>query len=551
MNYDLYPEKAQYITLEPVKIILEGGEEGVQGLWARLRLTRLQKIICEKTYELCLGRNEFMLEGQAAEFGGYGVFVCIYQGEEQAGLCSTAFDVVSDCSKAIRYGFLSDFNTQDGLDCKNVGNLRKFHINMVQYYDWSYRHDNLVSEERKYKDMMGREVDLDTVRNKISACRKFGMKSLGYGAVYAASGDYYKEHRDWALYTSAKNPLIFIDTFYIMNIAKDCGWRKHIIEEYARAVSIIGFDGIHMDTYGFPKTAYSYDKRLLHLDEEYSSLIQAAKDRLNEITPDNHLIFNNVGNWPVAPVADTPQDALYIEVWEPYVSYSHIRQLIREAKREWGMEKPVILAAYLEPFRTDSKERAANAAYLLTAAITANGASHLLLGEENGVLTQGYYVEHSILEDFASEKMRRYYDFIVQYLELFYDAGLQDVSMTHLGWDNTEYRCLYDRWSADGQPDRVWLTLREKESRKLISLINLCGNDNTWNRGKENPSRQEHIIFQIQIDKPAKGVYLASPDYGQGQAEEIPYQTITTDRGWVIEFEVACLDIWSTVWVDF
>jgi dextranase len=424
---------------------------------------------------------------------------------------------------------------------------------MVQYYDWSYRHDNLVSEKIKYQDMMGREVDLETVKSKIHACKRYGMKSIGYGAIYAAEKNFYEEHKEYALYTSAGDPLIFIDTFYIMNVARGSEWRTHIIEEYAKAIAEVGFDGIHMDTYGFPKTAYSYLKEsLIKMEEEYPSLIEDTKQRLNEITKDNHLIFNNVGNWPVKTVALTSQDAIYIEVWDPYVKYSHLKQIIRDAKHESEDKKPVILAAYLKPFQTESEECAANAAYLLTAVITANGAYHLLLGEENAVLTQGYYVDHTILKASTSEKLRTYYDFIVQYMELFYDATLIDVSMTHIGWDNTEYLCLHDQWSVNGEAGKVWITVRENDNRKLISLINLCGNDNNeWNCGRDKPQVQKNLTFQVQIDKQAKGIYFISPDLYHGKVKELDYETIKTDRGWAIRFSIPELEYWSNVWIDF
>ena len=553
MKIDLYPEKAQYLTGEPLKLILEYDDPTPQNLTALLRITRLQELVYEGAFEITKRVNEFIIDGMDTEFGGFGVMLTVFMKGETFLQGHTAFDVVSDCTKAIRYGFLSDFHTEDGADCTDVSTLRKFHVNMVQYYDWSFRHDDLVSKEEVYKDMMGREVDLLTVKSKINSCRSFGMKSIGYGAVYAASKDYFNEHKECALYTSADEPLVFIDTFYIMNVARNCDWRRHIINEYARAVSEVGFDGVHMDTYGFPKTAYSYNKQsLIKLDQEYPSLIEDAKASLNNITPDNYLIFNNVGNWPVASVAKAPQAAVYIEVWEPYTTYRHIKQVIWDARRACEDKKPVILAAYLAPFRTDTMERAAYAAYLLTAAITANGAYHLLLGEENAVLTQGYYVDHSIMTASISQKMRSYYDFIVQYMELFYDATLIDVSMTHIGWDNTEYRCFHEQYSVDAEAGKLWLTIRENDNRKLISLINLCDNDNNeWNCGKDKPIKQENITLQVQIDKPVKGIYFASPDLLHGQPQEISYNHIHTERGYGIVFEVPSLELWSNVWIDF
>lgn len=551
MRIDIYPEKAQYRTMEPITLIIERDGAWKPGAFAMLRITRLESLVYEEKLELPLQTNRITIPGMDTEFGGFGVFLQV-SGDGGMRSFHTAFDVVIDCSRAIRYGFLSDFHTEDGEDCRDVSNLRKFHINMVQYYDWSYRHDCLVSRETRYRDMMGREVDLDTVRKKIAACKEFGMKSIGYGAVYAASREYYEKHREEALYTSAGDPLVFIDIFYIMNVAGASDWRRHIIEEYVKAVSEVGFDGIHMDTYGFPKTAYSWQKeQRIRLEQEYPTLINDTKARLNEITPDNHLIFNNVGNWPVGTVADTLQDAVYIEVWEPYIRYHHIKQIISDAKRECKHQKPVILAAYLSPFRTDTMEQAAHSAYLLTAAVTVCGAYHLLLGEENAVLTQGYYVDHSKLTAPVTARLRSYYDFLVRYMELFHDEELVDVSMTHMSWDNTEYRCFHKAWSVDAEPDKVWITVREKENRKLISLVNLCGNDNEWNRGKAQPILQQGIRMQVQIDQPIRALYYISPEDNHGEPRLLSYENVPTDRGRTVMFEIPQLELWGNVWIDF
>ena len=581
MNIDLYPDKAQFISGEPITLMIEIKDTEKAAETARLTVTRLEKTVSEHIVALHEGINRVVLEGFEAEFAGYGAVLRLisHEGLKNTALlveppvqenalladtaieCYTAFDVVSDCTKAIRYGFLSDFHTDDGNNHEDVSNLRKFHINMIQYYDWAYRHDDLVAKESVYRDLMGKETDLETVKKKIAACHSYGIKAIGYGAIYAASRDFYDEHRDWGLYNSAGDPLVFIDTFYLMNVAKTSPWRQHIIREYAKAISEVGFDGIHMDTYGFPKTAFfSQNKQSIRLEEEYPSLIEETKKRLveeakkrpEEETKENYLIFNNVGNWPVGAVAAAPQAAVYIEVWNPYTRYEHIRQIIWDAKRECKGNKPIILAAYLEPFRTDTLEQAANAAYLLTAAITANGAYHLLLGEENGVLTQGYYVDYSAITPEVSEKLRGYYDFIVQYMELFYDPELIDVSMTHMGWDNTEYRCLHPNWSVTAEPDSIWLTIREKEYRKVITLINLCGNqESIWNRGKKQPELQNNILLQVQIDYSVKGLYYISPEDQHGKVQSLPYDVIKTDRGWVIEFIVPQLSYWSSVWIDF
>ncbi len=560
MIIDLYPEKAQYLTGEPVTVIAEldseYGDTKSTGYRAILKVTNAERLM--SLYEKILTSAEikdrrfvFSIPGINTEFGGFGADVSVFQGDNCVQTFSTAFDVVSDSSRAIRYGFLSDFDTPDSENSRDVESLRKFHINMVQYYDWSYRHDHFLAPTDVYEDMMGRRVDVNTVRSKIKACRGFGMKSIGYGAVYAASKQFYEQHPDWGLYTGAGDPLVFIDAFYIMNISRRCPWHDHIIDQYRLALSEIGFDGIHMDTYGFPKTAvsrYGGTNEILYMEDQYPKLIEDARASLSEVRSDARLIFNNVGNWPVRSVADSPQEAIYIEVWSPYDRYSHLKQIIADAKASASVPKPVILAAYLEPFRKDSPERAENSAFILTAAIASNGAYHLLLGEENGVLTQGYYVDHSFLSESQVRRMRSYYDFIVRYMNILYDETLRDVSMTHIGWDNTEYACVGKEWSAYGEPDKIWLTIRENRSMKVISMVNLCGcRDDFWNTGKDTPVSQTEVEIRVQLDRPVESVFLASPDENMGVPTELPYTIEKTDRGNQARVIIPKITIWSTL----
>ena len=171
---------------------------------------------------------------------------------------STSFDIVSNWRKSTRYGFLADFHTRESGDEEDVKWLNKMHLNLVQFYDWMYKHDDLVSETSVYTDLMGRELNLDVVKEKVALCHQYGMKALAYGAVYAASKSFAELHPDWALYQSNGLVYDFINIFTIMNIAEQCPWHAHIIAEYKRAVERVDFDGIHLDTYGFPKTGISH-----------------------------------------------------------------------------------------------------------------------------------------------------------------------------------------------------------------------------------------------------------------------------------------------------
>jgi hypothetical protein len=544
---DIYPTKAQFLRGEEASLRLETC--GAAVLKVVIRLSRLGETVRELRLHDVTADTNIPLGSFDESFASYGVDARV---ETEGGSFElhTAFDVTDEPRRCLRYGFLSDFTREDAGNGA-VDWLCKCHINMVQFYDWSYRHDSLVPPENDYTDMMGKILCLDTVMDKIRRCHERGMLAMAYGAVYAASREFFERHRSWAFYNSEQRPFVFIDVFYIMNIQRGSPWREHLIGQYKSALGV-GFDGIHMDTYGFPKTAYSHlsaEPELVHLDEEFPSLIADARSALSSEGLEPCLVFNNVGNWPASATAKAPQDAVYIEVWPPYERYHHLSQLIREAKLCTKNEKPVILAAYLQPFRENDRRGAMTAAKLLTAAVVSNGASSLLTGESGAVLTQGYYSDYTKLTEDEARELRRYYDFQTRYGELFYSADMRDVSMTHMGWDNYEYRCLSHQVSADGEAGKLWAVLREGERRKCISLINLAGCDDHWNRAKPAPTPQREMTWSIQIDNMPKAAYAAAPERPEPLELELNYEV--TDKGRFAELTVPEVKLWTVVWLEF
>jgi len=559
---DIYPLKAQYKTNEPVMICMEFiNPQGCSVvLNADIKIMNLERVVKETkiVFSLKPGEQKALNIGvpaQDTDFGGFGFDLDLYQGVVLIERASTAFDVVSDWRKVTRYGFLCSFGPDEEIGDDDIRSLLKFHLNLVQFYDWAYRPHDFLPPEPQFRDLMGKQIDFDIVVKKIAKCHEYGMKAIAYGPVYAAGKDFFDSHKDWALYNSSGEVYKFIDTFYIMNISPESPWHDHIIGQYKRAVEQAGFDGIHMDTYGFPKSGFSRlneHEKVERLEEHLPMLIDDIRKALDKVRDDICLIFNNVCNWPVKAVAKTLQDAIYIEVWKPYERYWQIQQLIGHAL-ELGEGKPVILAVYLLPFRENpAGKEAENAALLLTAVIAASGGHHLLLGGKNGLLTQGYYVDHSTMEESFVRVMRHYYDFIVRFTQLLFDKAFKDVSMTHIGGDNIEYVFEQVDYSTYGEPNKVWIIAKESFDKKIIHLINLIGNDEDyWNRCKNDPVVQIDMIVKVQVLRAPKCVYAASPDFDFGRPQMLAFALLNSDRGKVAVIKLPRLVYWNMVVIEF
>ena len=469
--------------------------------------------------------------------GGYGIEAVLYDEESAFAEVSTAVNVDGDM---VRYGFLSDFLPEDDAD---VARMAAYHMDHVQFYDWSYRHDTLVAPSDEYTDMMGKRNSLSAIRKKIASCHAHGMRAMAYGAVYAAGKAFRDAHATWGLYAPEKRPLVFIGTFYLMNISS--AWREHLFKQYIDAISRMGFDGIHMDTYGEPKRALSESGETVELDAALPALIQDAAAAIKKAGHTPHLIFNNVGTWPVSQTRNAAQEAIYMELWPPMDRYRHLRQAVALA----GTAQPVVLAAYPAPFRTDTPERALWSELILSFAIALCGATQLFLGENNAVVTQGYYADYTVLLPWQAERIRAYQDFFVRYQDLLFDASLRDVSLTHSGGDNQEYRCEAP-CTLEGEPGRIWLTLREEKERRLIGLINLCGqSDDHWNTGKAKPIIQHGIVLHVLCLRPPEHVWFASPDEQNGATQELDFRSFPSDNGLDVEIRINRLDIAGLVWM--
>lgn len=513
MKFDIYPAKGSFEPGTEIALIAENGGNADRIM---LRITKNNQECCFPMM-LTPGKNILPLQDFAGEPGGYGVEAEFYRASDLLFCAYSAFDIVSSAA-LIRYGFLSDFSDADRGD-EDITSMLKLHINAVQFYDWSYRHDDLVSPENRYTDMMGKENNLQVIHEKIEACHQYGMRALAYGAVYAASAHYQSRHPRQSLYDRNGTPLCFIDTFSIMNISRESGWHDHILKEYRKAMEQVGFDGIHMDTYGEPKTACDWQGKIQHLDGQFAPLIDDAAAFLTKDGTSPVLIFNNVGGWPVTKTISARQSAVYIEVWPPHTKYRHIGSLIREALRG---EKPVIIAAYPAAFRTSHPENALESQLYLSFVIAMHGATQIFFGEQNAVITQGYYADYMVLSQEQLAAVRNYQDFFVRYEEFFYDTLLEDVSMTHQGWDNREY-VFSPAGSADGEPGMIWYHIRQSRNTKVVYFVNLSGNDNLWAEGKKKPAEKCTVSVQIEIQKNPKSVWFASPDEEHGSRQECPW----------------------------
>ncbi|HZG78082.1 MAG TPA: glycoside hydrolase family 66 protein, partial [Paenibacillus sp.] len=422
---ELVPDKGQYRPGDGVRLRVRA----VDG--RSLRGWTYDVSVLELTRTVYEARGEWAAEDEGAAItvpplgggaGAYGAFVVAYGPEGETYRGETAFDYAAHWRDAPRYGFLSDFAPEEAGRTDDVEFLNRHHINVVQFYDWMYRHDRLLPDTDEFVDPLGRRMSLSVVREKIAALREKGIASMAYVAVYGSLPDYIEQHPEQGLYQNDGKPHSLGNFFHIMDISDDSAWTAHMLNEYERAVVAMKFDGVHLDQYGFPKKAIRRrggTADVVALKALYPRFIDKVRERMSSLGDDVGVVFNNVGNFPSHTTSAAQQDIMYSEIWDPASHLRDLKAIIDHGRQRSG--KQMVLAAYLPWFHPEEGRDPLQAEYgatLAMAAIFASGGYHLLLGEDGGVLADPYFPKYGTASDRFRETLTRYYDFIVMYREL-------------------------------------------------------------------------------------------------------------------------------------
>ena len=519
---DLLPTKATFLPGDEVEVEVRGASGPVAvSLW------QLERQVAEAVS----AGDSIVRFGRLPE-GGYGV---------EGGGARTALDVLSDPLRRLRYGFVSSYPT--GRDPSAVAdNVRRLHLNAVLFYDWMYRHAELLPPRDEFADALGRHVSLPTVQALAAAVRAAGSLPLGYAAVYAVGREHWPQWRDEGLYRADGTPWALGDDF-LWNV--DPGserWLDHFVGDLAAAIERVGFAGFHLDQFGAPKRALRRDGTAVDLAQAFPALIERVAAEL----PDARLIFNNVNDFPTWATAPTGQDAVYVEVWSPHDRLDHLGGLVAKAKG-LAPEKAVALAAYLSVF--DQGEPGAREAMRLELATAfSHGGTCLLHGEEDAVLTDPYYVRHHRMEQETVEAACAYYDFAVRYGDLLFDEGAVDVTRTHLGGVNVELAVTAGvPVTTDCVPGAVWARAVEGRHGLVVSLIDLTAQDEV---GWDAPKRAGELLDGARVSflrtgRAAPRIFFASPEGSPAARELRPESDGAYDVVRVPPFRT-----WALVWAS-
>jgi dextranase len=432
--------------------------------------------------------------------GGYGI---------ELGDLATAIEVAADSRQRLRYGFVASYAPDKDI-AGVTDTVRRLHLSGVQFYDWAYRHADLLGGGEAYRDALDQPISLATVRELVGAVQQAGSRALGYAAVYAVGPKEWDRWQHQALLTATGTPYGLGDFLFILDPAAP-DWLQHFTADLAASTAALGFDGYHLDQYGYPKRAQRADGAVVDVGASFATLVEAVRDAL----PEAHLVFNNVNDFPTRRTATTRQDAVYIEPWAPQLTLQHLADTVTRA-RAFGGGKPVVLAAYQHIYDSAPADAADRATALTMAALHSHGGTQLLAGEADRLLCDPYYVRNHTMGASTAALLKRWYDFLVAHNELLMPAELTDVTNSHAGPYNNEIDVSYAsaELSETATAGKVWRRIVADDDRLIVHLINLVGQpDALWDAARAEPADpgQASLRFRLSGTRTPR-VRVADPD---------------------------------------
>ncbi|MFV2000713.1 MAG: glycoside hydrolase family 66 protein [Acidimicrobiia bacterium] len=518
---DIFPDKGSYLIGDPVRLnaTVDGPADGV----LECRIFHLAvEVACLSAPITAQGTaRTVVLEWLPPHVAsrGYGVQAELMDasgGVTAAG--STAFDVLLDWTAYPRYGFLSDFSPKRTDVVATIRELTRFHINGLQFYDWQYRHDNPLPPTDVFLDPLDRRLSLITVKGLLDEAHLRGIASMAYVAVYAASMELWREEPDWALYDEHGEPIVFDGGFLgLMDPTQGTPWADHLQRRCDEILAALPFDGIHIDQYGEPRTAFNRDGDPVDLPTAFSDFVSDLRKR----HPDAPITFNAVKNWPIDSLVTSPMDFVYIELWPDTPTYGEIGEIVERVHADSGY-KPVVIALYI-PAGRESNIRLADAL------IIAHGGSRIEIGEEGRLLSDPYFPLHEALPSSLHDVLRRYGDFRVRYGEFLGPTA----------------RPSQSRIQA---PDGVCVVARDVPGWTVINLVNMSDITETrWDEVHTAPSSLTNVLFDVHTESEVRRVWFASPD-----GEDLCLQTAdwSVDDG-TVRMAVPSIEYWTMVAIEF
>lgn len=540
-------DKAKYL---PNEVVVFTVDKVVTN--SKIRYKYLNTILLEQP----LTNTSWTWTPPSTDYRGYMVEVVTTTNELETIIGTTALDVSSDWTKFPRYGFLSQFGTMtDTQITTTLNNLKDYHINSLQFYDWGNKHHsplkmNGSSPADTWLDISGRTMAFKTVKNYIDKAHSVNIASMSYNLLYGAWNDYSSDgvSNQWFLYNDQNHNTInkhdLPDSWQsdiLITNPRNTAWQTYIFDKTNLIYNNLNFDGWHLDQLGDRGKVYDYNGNLIPLNESFTPFLQNLKLKF----PNKKNMLNAVAQYGQSNILSAPVDVAYTEIWDSRDGYKDLAEIIQENNTLSGNKLNTVLAAYMDYDKANSPGFFNTPGVLLTdAVIFAFGGSHLELGEH--MLAKEYFPNNNLQIDGELKKsLVEYYDFLVGYQNILRDGGNFNTPILFSGDGKVNLKSWPPAYS------NIAVVGKKVENKQIIHLINFSNaNSLNWrdtNGEQAKPSIKTNFILNLQNNQTVTKVWYASPDLNGGASKELSFSQV----GGNLVFKIPSLHYWGMVVVEY
>lgn len=492
------------------------------------------------------------------DFNGYLVEILKKTGSEEKSLTAIGVDVSFDGIHFPRNGFVSAYGElSDDYLSTVMRNLNRYHINVVQFQDWEYKHHlplagTVANPLNNWNDIANRNNTMATVKQYINLAHDYNMKTLSYNLIYGALNDaaadtvsdqWYmyqdQQHLIKEIFALPKPP--FKSDIYFLD-PSNTGWQNYIADKTKDAYKVYNFDGYQVDQVGNRnKILYNYSGASINLETTFKPFLEAMKVKMS----DKILVMNAVNQYgQQLSISQSPIDFLYTEVWAPNEGYKDLATTIQNNDSWSNNLKKTVLCAYMDYKVADNTGFFNTPGVLLTdAVIFSFGGSHLELGEH--MLGKEYFPNSNLLmKDDLKNAIINYYDFLVAYENLLRDGGT---------FNTVSLNCTNGKMDLGAWPPQLGKVAVQGKvvgNRQIFHLINFANAAHfQWRDTNGNQTIPNTIIgsnLKTSISHPVTTVWVASPDVNYGVPQKLQF----TQNGNTVSFTLPQLKYWDMVVIE-
>ena len=422
--------------------------------------------------------------------------------------------------------------------------LRALRCSVVQFYDWMERYSAPLSSNEDYSDPLGRRLSRSSLQRLVAGTQALGAVAQAYAPICAAEPDFASTHGDWLLYRSDSRPQHLGDLLQIMDPGNSA-WQEHWLAGYKTAVRALGFNGLHLDTYGYPRRAMDKRDKPVLMERAYGAFI----DRVRRGLPSATISFNQVNGVPPELALASQPSFRYAEVWPPNDGWRHLEALMTRSAGHhlWAGGA---LAIY-PPVWRGGRDGAVRTVALTNAITTVLGAGLLVLGDDLGALCHPYYPDHEQLSRDEAEKILSWHRFGLRCRDLFRHG--EDTSWYDVGDPNGAVYIEAPGFNVSPEPSGGTLFARivRTGTTTTISCIDLTGSaTGAWGEPAAKGRVGEACIRLLVTSARRCRAEVAVLGVGHGRFEKA--QLVASDHleGRAVELRLPIVEGWSVARFD-